>query len=288
MASPLHLFRKYQYAFLVGFGILLMFSFVVAPPLMDYLASQPGAAGSGNAVVVTWKSGELRETDIDRLRVQHILTTRFLRSLVQRVEVIEEATVDLKGEPITLIKGRSLPLSGQTATGYQVIIDGTPVNVPTSAVRPISPKVNLITPADSEKDLVERMIFAQKAKDMGVVIGEDAVLDYLDNLVDASSDNRPDYAALLRATTDGRLDINQFNQHIGIELAAQRIHGLSQVGVVDEVVLPRRNVAFNDDIDAERMPMHAPTLVPLGEGGQKVGRFEGDCLGQAHAHEAQW
>ncbi len=37
MANPLHIFRKYQYAFLVGFGIMLMFAFVVAPPLSDYL-----------------------------------------------------------------------------------------------------------------------------------------------------------------------------------------------------------------------------------------------------------
>ena len=231
MASPLHLFRKYQYAFLVGFGILLMFSFVIAPPLMDYLQSQPGAAGSGNAVVVTWKAGELNEVEIDRLRVNHILTTRFLNSLVQRVEVVEEATVDLKGEPITLIKGRSFPVNGQTASGYQIVIDGTPVQVPSSAVRPISPKVNLIPPANSEEELVNRMILAQKAKDMGVVIGEDAIIDYLDNLVDASSENRPNYAALLQAATGGKLDINQFFQQMVFELSAQRLTLMAQSGL---------------------------------------------------------
>ena len=33
MSNPLRLFRKYQYLFLVAFGIMLMFAFVVAPPI---------------------------------------------------------------------------------------------------------------------------------------------------------------------------------------------------------------------------------------------------------------
>ena len=62
MANPLRVFRKYEYALLVGFGIMLMFAFVVAPPLSDYLQTRAGTAGGGNAVVVTWKGGELRES----------------------------------------------------------------------------------------------------------------------------------------------------------------------------------------------------------------------------------
>ena len=57
MANPLHIFRKYQYAFLVGFGIMLMFAFVVAPPLSDYLQTRAGSRLAANAVVVTWKVG---------------------------------------------------------------------------------------------------------------------------------------------------------------------------------------------------------------------------------------
>ena len=93
------------------------------------------------------------------------------------------------------------------------------------------PKVDQITAANNEEDLVHRLILAQKAKDIGVVIGEDTVLTYLDNLVDASSVNRPDYASLCRAVTDGRLDFNQFIQQMAMELAAQRMTIMAQAGL---------------------------------------------------------
>ncbi len=61
MASPLRLFRKYEYYSLVAFGIMLMIAFVIGPILSKYLDSRARTSQSGNEVVVTWKGGELRE-----------------------------------------------------------------------------------------------------------------------------------------------------------------------------------------------------------------------------------
>ena len=236
MANPLHIFRKYQYAFLVGFGIMLMFAFVIAPPLSDYLQTRAGTSAGGNPVVVTWKSGELRESDIGRLRTQHLLTTRFLATLVRRVEVVEDTAINLRGEPVTLLKGRSFPLiaRGMTAdntAGCQIAVDGEVVEVPQTAVRFVVPKVQLISQASSEEELVQRLMLAEKAKEAGVVISDEAIQDYLDNLSDASTTSRPNYAKLLREATGGRLDMKQFNAQMAIELAAQRMLIMSQGGL---------------------------------------------------------
>ena len=236
MANPLHVFRKYQYAFLVGFGIMLMFAFVVAPPLSDYLQSRAGTAGGGNDVVVTWKGGELREVELARLRTRHLLTTRFLESLVRRVEAVEAVTVDWQGEQVSLIKGLSYPWVGRgmnadNAPIYQIVVQGEVAEVPQTAVRLISPKVQLVSQASSEEELVQRLMLAEKAKELGVVISDAAIQDYLDNLCDASETNRPNYPALLRDATSGRLDAKQFNAQMAIELAAQRMLIMSQGGL---------------------------------------------------------
>ena len=110
MANPLHIFRKYQYVFLVGFGIMLMFAFVIAPPLSDYLQSRAGTSGGGNPVVVTWTSGELRESELSNLRTQHLLTTRFLETLVRRVQVIEDTCGQPPGRTRHAHQGTQLPV----------------------------------------------------------------------------------------------------------------------------------------------------------------------------------
>ncbi len=228
MANPLRMFRKYQYAFLVAFGIMLMFAFVVAPPLSDYLQTRAGAGAGGNPVVVSWRGTELREADLDQLRARHALTMRFLESLVRRVEVTDEVTVDRRGEQVTLVKGRSYPLVGSGMNDknemvVQIVVAGEVVEVPQSAAQMVRRKADLIVPAQSEEELVQRLVLADKARELGVVISEDAIQDYLNNLCDASPTQPLNYAALLREATNGRLDWRQLQAQLATELAAQRM-----------------------------------------------------------------
>ena len=68
MASPLSIFRKYQTVLLVVFGVVLMVAFVVAPSVLEYQRSASRGGGPENAVVVDWRGGELRESDLASLR----------------------------------------------------------------------------------------------------------------------------------------------------------------------------------------------------------------------------
>jgi hypothetical protein len=90
MANPLSLFRKYQYALLVVFGVVLMIAFVIAPPILDY--QRVRSQGQLNAVVVNWKGGELRENDIRGMVLSRNMAGLFLDNLYQR-------TVAKRGEP---------------------------------------------------------------------------------------------------------------------------------------------------------------------------------------------
>ena len=84
MASPFYLFRKYQKAFLVVAGVLAMFIFVVADPLMSWLQSSGGGGGARNAktVVATWDGGSLNLQQLDMLSQRRYKISEFLWNLV--------------------------------------------------------------------------------------------------------------------------------------------------------------------------------------------------------------
>ncbi|MFV1965014.1 MAG: hypothetical protein ACC628_06295 [Pirellulaceae bacterium] len=83
MASPLSIFRKYQTALLVVFGVMLMVSFVVAPSVLEWQRSR-GGGGTENAVVVSWSGGELRESDFMSLRRNRAMVAGFLDGIVRQ------------------------------------------------------------------------------------------------------------------------------------------------------------------------------------------------------------
>ncbi len=235
MSSPLSIFRKYQYLLLVGFGIMLMFAFVIAPPLDNYLRSRANAISRKNPVVVTWKYGKIYEAELANMRTRHLLTMRFLESLVSRVVLTDAAPVELDGHTVYLKKGNSYPYlgSGTDPDGkpvYQLMVAGKPVDAPQAVCQPISPKASMIARASTERDLVRKMILAKKAEEVGIVITEEAVLDYLDRLCDTTPEHRPDYGLILAKSTNGRLDRNQLMAQMAMELAADRMLMLSQSG----------------------------------------------------------
>lgn len=235
MSSPLSIFRKYQYLLLVGFGIMLMFAFVIAPPLDNYLRSRAAAVTQKNPVVVRWKYGKIYEAELSNMRTQHLLTMRFLEALVSRVVLSDAAPVELDGHTVYLKKGNSYPYlgAGTNAAGeqvYQLLVAGKPVEVSQTVCQPISPKASMIARATNERDLVRKMILAKKAEQVGIIVSDDAVLDYLDRLCDTTPEHRPDYGAILAKATNGRLNRGQLMAQLAMELAADRILMLSQSG----------------------------------------------------------
>ena len=93
MASPFYLFRKYQKSFLVVAGVLAMFIFVLADPLMSWLQSASGGGGgprSAATVVATWDGGSLNVRQLDNLAQRRYKISQFLTTLVGSAAAILE------------------------------------------------------------------------------------------------------------------------------------------------------------------------------------------------------
>jgi hypothetical protein len=269
MASPLHVFRKYQYLFLVAFGIMLMFAFVIAPPLDDYLRTRAGGGGAGAAdTAVTWKHGSVTKAELANLRSRHLLTMRFLRALMSRVEMLDAAPVEYNGQTVSLIQGRSYPVVGEGVgeageRTYQIVVEGQLAEVPQTAARLVMPRVPLISAADSEQQLFRKMLLERKAEEMGVVISDEAVIEYFDNLADATARNRPDYDAILAESTNGRLSQAQLMAQMHMELMAQRAQMMAQAGLYTappESLFEYYN-RLNRRVTVELLPVNVASLV---------------------------
>jgi hypothetical protein len=233
MASPLSIFRKYQYLLLVAFGIMLMFAFVIAPPLDNYLRSMSAGGTGANPTVMTWKYGKVTEADLSQMRSIQLLTATFVRQLIMRVELTEAVPVTVGGKQVQLIKQLTYPLvgSGSAPDGdptFRIVVQGEMVDIPQSAARRISPKVPPIQEVRSEEELIEKMLLAKKAEQLGVVVDEQAIMQYLSLLCDAS--NPPSYSRVLQEATRGKLSDQQLMAQLQQELLAQRMQVMSRSG----------------------------------------------------------
>jgi len=193
MSSPLSFFRRNQKLLLAVFGVLIMLTFVVG----DYIVrNQPGAGGAApEETVVTWKHGKLDDRDLGAMREAHNLVVRFLDLLVQK-------TIEAKGQPKGL---------GVTAIGGRVIDPGIPRSY-------------------AEEDLVQTMILARKAEELGVRISDAAILEFLDTLSDDVIP-RNQFGVLLRDATQGRFGQAQLFEQLRTELLAQHMRMMAGSGV---------------------------------------------------------
>lgn len=153
MSSPLNLFRKYQYVFLVVLGVILMFTFVIAPPIADYMGQKQMAAGAADEVVVTWVGGEVRETDLIRMHRSHFATLRFLNAVRLASELPER--------------------------DFQFTNDGRMVRIDKNG----RPLFYFPSQARSEEALLQKVILARKAASLGIVIDDDTITEYLGRLI---------------------------------------------------------------------------------------------------------
>ena len=193
MSSPLSFFRRNQKILLAVFGVLIMLTFVVGDYLVQY--GSPGGASVADEMVVRWKHGRIDERELWAIRDTHNLTVRFLDLLVQK-------TIEAKGQP------RGLGV---------VVMDG----------RVFDPG---IPRSYAEEDLVQTVILARKAQDLGVRISDAALDDFLDTLTD-NVVPRNQFGALLQEATQGRLDRSQLFDQLRMELAAQHMRVMAGSGL---------------------------------------------------------
>lgn len=151
MASPFRAFRKYQKAFLVVAGVVLMFVFVLGDPLSQYLRSHStgpgGPARSPNAVAVKWNDGQLTNAELGQLVVQRLVVNNFLRT-VEGVGI--QSAQEAGAEPQPLRVARLLgPENAQQGV---------------------------------EQDVVRTHLMAESARKAGMAISDPYILEYLTQL----------------------------------------------------------------------------------------------------------
>ena len=167
MSSPLSFFRRNQKVMLAVFGVLIMLTFVVGDYISRYQGRTAGAVA--DETVVTWKHGKIDERELWAIRDAHNRTVRFLDLLVQK-------TIEANGQPKGL---------GVNIMNGRVFDPGIPRSY-------------------AEEDLVQTMLLARKAQELGVRITDAALDEFLDTLTDEVVP-RSQFGELLKEATQGRV-----------------------------------------------------------------------------------
>ncbi len=186
MAGPLHWFRKNQKLLLgvAGVGLMIVFTISSASsvdPLVDRLTGG-GSGGARDPVVVQWEGGELRESEVEQLRIGRNLLRRFLLTVQQ----------------IASERG-----------GVQ--------------------RVSMLPVYSADRSLLELKILAAEADKLGVEVGDEAVVDYLNQLADGTV-VPSEYGQLLRSSTQANLSESQLFALMARELKAQKVRDMVHRG----------------------------------------------------------
>jgi len=173
-----------------------MVIFTVGGIFTDYQQRQIGYGPDSDAVV-TWKHGNIGEDDLANMRASHNFTIRFLDLLVQR-------TIEAKGTP----KGPGVTRDQRG----QIINPGIPRSF-------------------QEEHLVRTVLLARKAEETGVVVTEEAVYEFLDELSDDVIP-RNQFASVLRDATGGQYIKQQLFAQLRTELLAQNMRMMAASGLL--------------------------------------------------------
>ncbi len=244
MSNPLAIFRRYQYVLLVVFGVMLMIAFVIAPPLDDYLRMRSMGEAMADDVVVTWRGGSFRESELARMRQKHLLAFQYLLALVQD-------TIAREGTP----RGVQRDQLGR------IVAPGIP-------------------PVNSDQELVETYLLARKGETMGIVISDEAVLEFLENLTDERL-LQYEMGQVFAKNFGDRFDERTLIDQLKTELLAMRVREMAQAGLLvppPGAVTPTQAWDYFKRLN-RRIKVEVAPLV--------VADFEGQVKGEPTASELQ-
>ncbi|MEQ8846377.1 hypothetical protein [Botrimarina sp.] len=143
MATPLTAISKYAGVLMAVMCVLLMFAFVIGDPLMQYAGAPGGGATGGGATVVSWRGGDMNERQM-ALAVRHRgVLAEFQRAVYTLgLQAAEEAGVDDLG-----LRIQPIALPRTTEEGV-------------------------------EQDIVVNKLLAKRARDAGMVVTDEMIVDY--------------------------------------------------------------------------------------------------------------
>ncbi|MCI0334967.1 MAG: hypothetical protein L0228_17305 [Planctomycetes bacterium] len=151
MASPFRVFRKNVKPLLAIFVVMLMLAWVGGSGLTTYMSGPRGRGGdpSGdeNAVAVSWEGGSLTNQELANLVARRRYTNEFLKQ-------------------VEILGGQSAYLAGIEPPALRV----------QRLMGPETPEQRV------ERSVVRTKLFADAAREAGMHINDDAVVQYLDEL----------------------------------------------------------------------------------------------------------
>jgi hypothetical protein len=197
MASPLNYFRKHQGYILAVLGVILIVTWVIGPSVLNLFEPSPNAsrdAGDAN-VVAQWKRGKITRSDLNRMGWEHQAVVRFLGAVIERA---------------TAAGGK--PQAPFLRVEQNRVVD---LGIPLST---------------SDRTLVHILFLAEKGRELGVQVDQQAVQDYLNNLggfVLTDSDFRElaqeSLAQFRDSLTKTQLvTVTQLYDRLSVELAARQ------------------------------------------------------------------
>ncbi len=187
MASPLSWIRKYQKSLMAFFGIILIGIFTITLVLPNAGNMGPARPRQEDPVVMRWKDGQLKASEITELRFRHYQAMNFMEAIFNYASEKKKAPITPRVELITRID------------------QADPGNVELA-----------------EENIANRYLLAQEAERRGIVVSDAAVDDYLSLLVDNVPLTRAEMAAVARQVND-RTEYRQVREALRMELAARQM-----------------------------------------------------------------
>ena len=209
-------FRKHQKGMLVVFGAVLMAVFGLGGVVSMIDPGGGGKDPDADKVVVEWKGGKYTRQDLRNALRLHFQTLQFVY------------TIDgIKSKEQKLNFSRDVPL-----------------------IQPIQTNVS---PESTDIQLVSRLLLAEKAKELGIEIGDDEVDAYIQALsLDPMSEQDMKYTNL--EVNDGRVTLKAIKRHLKIELLSQRMEqflGLSLYSSPGPAEAYYNNVKMNRQVECQ-------------------------------------
>jgi hypothetical protein len=235
MATPFTVFRRYSGIMMAFFGALLMLSFVVADPLMNWMSggNGSGAPSGGKEVAVSWNGGQLTEQQLGQLVMHRRILAQFQQAVYE-------------------IGTRSAYEAGVSEAELQNL-RVQPLDLPSTSEQGV------------ERDVVITKLVAEAATKSGMVVTNDMISDYLLNLGRSrvSKDQMRGLMSQINAGGGAKASI-EFVFELLREAMLARNYQMSYAYAVS-TVLPQERWAdwkkFNDQITLEAVPVPVASLV---------------------------
>lgn len=195
MASPLSWIRKYQKSLMAFFGIILIGIFTITLVLPNGGNVAPVRSRPEDPVVMRWKDGQLRSSEISELRFRHYQLMNFLEGLYNYASEKKQAPITPRVDLI--------------------------------------PRIDQADPGNlelAEENIANRYLFAQEAARQGVVVSDAAVDDYLSLFVDSVPVTPAELAAVNRQVNE-RSEYLQIREALRMELAARQMQVFMSPGL---------------------------------------------------------